>query len=380
VRRALVVALLTALPAAASAQSSQFGVRGLGLPGREQSARAMGAGGAFSFFDPASSVSPASLAYLGSLTASFTVLNDYRSSTDPAGTGSIRDFRFPQFAVGGPIPHKPVWVGLSYSNYTTRDYSLVFPATVILRGLPVGVNDTIQSRGGINDLQLAVAYRPASRIAIGLGAHIFTGINRLSVHRVFGDSAYLASRQSSELSFSGFGVSLSVLTQLTRTLTVGLLARADGHVSIEEDSLPNPQRVDLPVTFGGAIRWQPSRKLALAGQVLAHNWSRANDDIIANGGVGAINTVEAAGGIEFTPDPRRPQRRPLRLGFRYAKLPFPLAAGAEAKEYGVSAGTGYSFAADRAGIDLSVERVWRSQDSQFDERAWLVTLGVTVRP
>ena len=379
-RRALVVALLTALPAAASAQSSQFGVRGLGLPGREQSARAMGAGGAFSFFDPASSVSPASLAYLGSLTASFTVLNDYRSSTDPAGTGSIRDFRFPQFAVGGPIPHKPVWVGLSYSNYTTRDYSLVFPATVILRGLPVGVNDTIQSRGGINDLQLAVAYRPASRIAIGLGAHIFTGINRLSVHRVFGDSAYLASRQSSELSFSGFGVSLSVLTQLTRTLTVGLLARADGHVSIEEDSLPNPQRVDLPVTFGGAIRWQPSRKLALAGQVLAHNWSRANDDIIANGGVGAINTVEAAGGIEFTPDPRRPQRRPLRLGFRYAKLPFPLAAGAEAKEYGVSAGTGYSFAADRAGIDLSVERVWRSQDSQFDERAWLVTLGVTVRP
>ena len=379
-RRALVVALLTALPAAASAQSSQFGVRGLGLPGREQSARAMGAGGAFSFFDPASSVSPASLAYLGSLTASFTVLNDYRSSTDPAGTGSIRDFRFPQFAVGGPIPHKPVWVGLSYSNYTTRDYSLVFPATVILRGLPVGVNDTIQSRGGINDLQLAVAYRPASRIAIGLGAHIFTGINRLSVHRVFGDSAYLASRQSSELSFSGFGVSLSVLTQLTRTLTVGLLARADGHVSIEEDSLPNPQRVDLPITFGGAIRWQPSRKLALAGQVLAHNWSRANDDIIANGGVGAINTVEAAGGIEFTPDPRRPQRRPLRLGFRYAKLPFPLAAGAEAKEYGVSAGTGYSFAADRAGIDLSVERVWRSQDSQFDERAWLVTLGVTVRP
>ena len=98
---------------------------GSGCPGREQSARAMGTG-AFSFFDASSSVSPASLAYLGSLTASFTVLNDYRSSTDPAGTGSIRDFRFPQFAVGGPIPHKPLWVGLSYSNLT-RDYSLVFP-------------------------------------------------------------------------------------------------------------------------------------------------------------------------------------------------------------------------------------------------------------
>jgi hypothetical protein len=380
VRRAVVLALLVGIPATASAQSSQFGVRGLGLPGREQSARAMGTGGAFSFFDPASSVTPASLAYLGTLTASFTVLNDYRSSTDPAGTGSIRDFRFPQFAVGGPIPHAPLWVGLSYSNYTTRDYSLVFPATVVLRGLPVAVNDTIESRGGINDLQLAVAYRPAARLAIGVGAHIFTGINRLDVHRVFADSAYLASRQSSELSFAGFGVSLGILGQLSRSLTLGLLARADGHVSIQEDSLPNQQRVDLPITLGGALRWQPSRKLTLAGQVLAHNWSRANDDIVSNGGVGSVNTVEAAGGLEFTPDPRRPQRRPLRLGFRYAKLPFPLAAGTTAKEYGVTAGTGYSFAADRAALDLSLERIWRSQDAQFSERAWLLTVGVTVRP
>jgi len=340
----------------------------------------MGSGGAFSFFDPASSVSPASIAYLGSLTASFTVLNDYRSSTDPAGTGSIRDFRFPQFSVGGPIPRTPLWLALSYSNYTTRDYSLVFPATVILRGVPVAVNDTIRSRGGINDLQVAVAYRPTSRLAVGLGAHIFTGINRLDVHRVFSDSAYLASRQSSELSFAGFGVSLGVLGQLTRSLTVGLLARADGHVSIEEDSLPNRQKVDLPITLGAALRWRPARKLELAGQVLRHNWSRANDDIVANGGVGAVNTVEAAGGLEFTPNPRRPQRGPLRLGFRYAQLPFPLAVGATAKEYGVTAGSGYSFAADRAALDLSVERVWRSQDAQFNEHAWIVTVGVTVRP
>ena len=379
-RRTVLLALLVAAPAAAAAQSSQFGVRGLGLPGREQSARAMGTGGAFSFFDASSSVSPASLAYLASLTASFTVLNDYRSSTDPAGTGSIRDFRFPQFAVGGPIPHKPLWIGLSYSNYTTRDYSLVFPATVVLRGIPVGVNDTIGSRGGVNDIQLAVAYRPTGRLVIGLGAHIFTGINRLDVHRVFSDSTYLAARQSSELSFSGFGVSLGILGQLTRTLTIGLLARADGHVSVQEDSLPNPQRVDLPVTLGAAIRWRAARKLELAGQVLTHNWSSANDDIVANGGVGAVNTVEASGGLEFTPNPRRPQRKPIRLGFRYAQLPFPLAAGATAREYGVTAGSGYSFAADRAALDLSVERIWRTQDAAFNEHAWILTLGVTVRP
>jgi len=93
VRPLVLLALLAGIPAAVAAQSSQFGVRGLGLPGREQSARAMGNAGAFSFFDPGSSVSPASIAYLGSLTATFTVLGDYRSSTDPAGGSSIRDPR-----------------------------------------------------------------------------------------------------------------------------------------------------------------------------------------------------------------------------------------------------------------------------------------------
>jgi hypothetical protein len=138
--------------------------------------------------------------------------------------------------------------------------------------------------------------------------------------------------------------------------------------------------VDLPITLGAALQWWPTAKLRLGGQVLRHNWSSANSDIIANGGVGAVNTVEASAGLELIHNPRRPDRRPIRLGFRYAQLPFPLATGATAREYGVSLGSGYSFAADRAVIDFSVERAWRRQDSQFSEHAWVVTAGVTVRP
>jgi hypothetical protein len=380
VRRFALIALLVGAPVAAAAQSSQFDVRGLGIPGREQSARAMGSGGAFSLFDPQSSLSPAALAYLPAMTATFTVLTDYRSSTNPGGTVSLRDAHFPQFAIGGPIPHVPLSVGISYSNYTTRDYSLVFPATVILRDVPVGVNDTIESRGGINDFRLAVTYRLSRKWAVGAAAHIITGSNRLNVSRVFSDTTYKPSRQRAELSYAGFGMSLGLLGQLTRSLSVSLLARSDGHVSIQEDSLPNEQRVDLPITVGGGLQWRPTAKLQLAGQVLARNWSTANDDIIANGGVGAVNTVEAAGGIEYIPNPRRPGRNPLRLGFRYAKLPFPLAAGADSKEYGVSVGTGHTFSADRAGLDLALERTWRRQDDSYNERAWLVTVGVTIRP
>jgi hypothetical protein len=380
VRRFVLIVLLGAMPAGVAAQSSQFGTRGLGLPGREESARALGTGGAFALFDPQSSVSPAAVAYLPAMTATFTILTDYRSATDPGGTTTLRDFHFPQFAVGGPIPKVPLSVGLSYSNYTTRDYSLVFPAMVILRGVPVGVSDTIESRGGINDFRLAVAYRLSTKWAVGAAAHIITGSNRLNVSRVFSDTTYHPSRQRAEVSYAGFGMSIGIVGQLARTLSVSLLARSDGHVSVEEDSLPNEQRVDLPITVGGGLIWRPTAKLQLAGQFLARNWSTANDDLIANGGVGAVNTVEAAGGLEFVPNPRRPGRNPLRLGFRYAQLPFPLSPGIDSREYGLSIGTGHTFAADRAGIDLAVERIWRSQDDSFNERAWLVTFGITVRP
>ena len=379
-RRLLLLLLMAGTPAAGAAQSSQFGVRGLGLPGRAQSVRAMGSGGAFSMFDGQSSVSPASLVYLPSMTATFTVMSDYRSATNPAGTTSLRDTHFPQFAIGGPIPHTSFTVGFSYSNYTTRDYSLVFPATIILRDAPVQVHDTIESRGGINDLGLAAAYRLSSNWAVGVAGHIITGSNRLDISRVFSDSNYLPARQRAELSFSGFGVSIGILGQLGRTLTVTAMARSDGHVSIQEDSLAIRGEVDLPITVGGALRWRPTANLQVAGQILASNWSTGNENIVTAGGVGANNTVQVAGGLELTPNPRRPGRTPLRLGFHWGKLPFPLTRGAEVDEYGVSAGSGYTFAADRAGIDLAVERVWRKQDEQYNEKAWLVSVGVSVRP
>jgi hypothetical protein len=381
VQRVLLTFLLAgaAVPGALPAQSSQFGVRGLGLPGREQSVRALGTGGAFAFFDGESSVSPASLAFLGRITATFTILNDYRNTATPAGEASIRDPRFPQFLVGGPIRRFPLTLGLSYSNYTTRDYSLAFPATVILRGQLVAVNDTIESRGGINDFRLAAAYRLGQRWVVGAGAHIITGSNRVEARRTFADTNYVASRQRAELSYAGFGVSVGVIGQFGEALMVSAMARTDGRVSLDRDST-EIATVDLPITLGGAARLRITPKLHLAGQALYRNWSTADDDLVALGGTGAANTVEASGGIEFTPDPRRPYKRPIRLGVRYAELPFPLAAGARASEIGVSLGSGLSFAAERAVVGVSVERAWRDQGDQYKETAWIVTAGVTVRP
>jgi hypothetical protein len=95
--------------------------------------------------------------------------------------------------------------------------------------------------------------------------------------------------------------------------------------------------------------------------------------------VGADNSYEVSLGGEYIPDVRRPTRRPLRFGFRYGVLPFPVEAGQQPKEFGISAGSGVRFAQGRAGIDLGLEHVWRSA-GEFKERSFLVNLGVTVRP
>ncbi|MDQ3223495.1 MAG: hypothetical protein M3Q75_08525, partial [Gemmatimonadota bacterium] len=359
-RSALLVLLLAAVPTVLPAQSSQFGVRALGFPGRAVAVRSLASGGAFALFDPESSQNPAALANAAALSTAFTITQGFRQVENPAGTASVRDTRFPQVAVAGPIRALPAAVGFSFSNYSTRDFSLVTAEAIVLRGVPVNVSDTFSSRGGLNDFRLAVAYRLGDQWAVGGGFHIISGSSRLTSTRVFDDPNYLSSRQRSELSYAGVGVSVGVTRQFGPNFGISAMARSDGHVNVDRDSA-RVGTVDLPYAFGLGVRWRPAARLDLATQALVRTWSGANSDVLATGGAGARNTVEVAAGAEYTADPRRPYRRPLRFGARYATLPFPLVAGQQGHEFGVSAGSGVRFAQQRAGLDLALEYVSRSE-------------------
>jgi hypothetical protein len=213
---------------------------------------------------------------------------------------------------------------------------------------------------------------------VGGAFHVITGSARLSSRRTFEDTTYQAARQRSELSYTGVGVSLGVVRNFGKAFSVAATVRSDGHVNVDRDS-SRVGRIDLPYTFGFGVRWRARPKLELASQAVMKTWSAANSDFLEQGGTGADNTVEVALGGEYTPDPQRPGRRPLRFGARYGTLPFLLVPGEQPHELGVSIGTGIRFAQDRAGIDLGLEHVWRSA-GEFSERAFLLNLGVTVRP
>lgn len=377
-RRTLLLVGLAALPAALGAQSSQFGVRGLGLPGRAASARSLGMGGSLSLFDGESSRNPASLAMLTQTTAIFTANTNWRTSTNPAGSATARDTRFPQMLIGGPVPKTHFALGFSYSTFADRDFTLVSSGSESPRGVPVGFTDTLTSLGGINDLRLATSFAFSKRLVIGGGIHFLTGSNRLSSRRAWEDTTYLASLQKAELSYKSVGFSAGVLWQPMAGLAFAGAVRKDGTLDIERDSTASGS-ITLPTTLTGGVRLRIARGVELAGDVTSRNWSVADAGIRAQGAIGARDAFEATGGVELITNAKRPSHKPIRLGARYAKIPFLLATGAQPTEWGISAGTGFRFAEDRGGIDLALERVERKQGGNYTEHGWIFTVGISVR-
>jgi hypothetical protein len=361
------------------AQSSLFGVRGLGLPGRPLTPRTLATGGSLGLFDGESDLNPAAVAGLKSVAAGFVVAPAWRQWDVPAGTASLRDTRFPLVSIGGPVPGTRIGLGLSVGSYADRDFRLATSDTIQLRGAAIAVHDTLTALGGLSEIRFAAGYGVSPRTNLGAALYWITGSSRLSAHRVLEDTIYVPNRQSAELSYQGVGVAIGITHQLSDRLQVAALVRADGKASVQRDS-SNVYDVDLPFTFSGGIQLRPSRRFTVAASAAFRTWSGANSDLQGQGGVGARNTLELGAGIEVARNLRRPSSLPIRLGVRYGELPFPVVAGQRPREFSLAAGTGQRFAQDRAGIDFSVEHFWRSEGSPYKERALTIVFGLSIRP
>ena len=383
------VAAAMTVAAQARAQSSEFGIRGLGLPGRELSARSLALGGAGGLFDGESSLNPGALGTLINTTALFTSTGGWRNTTNPAGTSSTRDTRFPQILIGGPIAHRTFAIGVSYSMYTDRDFTVVSDGVASPRGLPIVVHDTLTSRGGIDDIRLGGAWIAGRHLAIGGALHFLAGSNRLASRRFWEDTTYQSPQDVAELSYTGIGFSAGAIWQPIPHVELAASIRHDGSVTIQRDSTGNGQvlfptstigTVSMPTTLSAAARLTPTPRLAVMVSGTTRNWSVSNSSLVAQGAPGAGNTIEINGGVEVFRDLHRPLKYPLRLGARYTQLPFLLVTGTQPHEYGFSIGTGRRFAQERGGFDIAVEHVWRSQGSSYTESATLITFGISVRP
>ena len=388
IRRAGLTLALLLVPAGLAAQASIFGVRSPGFPGRPYSAAAIGTGGSLGLFDPLSQLSPASLATLQSGVGSFTLLGDFRSVETPAGSASTRDYRFPNVVIAAPIHRGAYAIGIGATTYLNRDFTLAVRDSIVLRDSVVGYTDTTRSRGGLSDLQLAFAFLSIPKTTIGLSAHFITGTDRLVARRAFDDTSYATVLQTAELSTYGFGFSVGATRQLSNQVKLSALVRKDFTANVSVDSARYGGATDvgsdygLPWTFAAGGLFQATPFLQVAVQGVYRTWSAANAGMVDLGGPGAKNSIELSAGAELTSKVRRSTQFPLRIGGRYGTLPFLIDDPTiQPHEFALSVGTGARFARQKGGIDISLERVWRSASgSGISETAWLLYTGFSIRP
>lgn len=377
-RRFCCVLVLLALPLSLSAQSSEFGILGLGNQYRGASATALGTGGSFATFDGTSSLNPASISSINGLTATFTTLTEWRDWQSPTGDAKLRDSRFPSFLVAGPIRRAHLVLGFGFTSYADRDYDAFRRDTVVLGGQPIEVFDSIGATGGITDLRAVVSWRPSSNWVFGGSLHLLPGSNRVTVRRTFSDTSFRGIIYKSELSYNAFGATIGVIRRFGSRALIGVSVRSDGQSKQQVDSL-SQTFVDLPYTFSAGALFRPSNRLQIAFQGVYRTWSAANSDLLRLGSPGSRNSLDLSGGLEIRTKGSADQL-PVRLGAHYAQMPFALVPGQFPDEFGISGGTGMRFARGRGALEFSLEETWRSDDTGRKERATILSFQVILRP
>lgn len=369
--RVVVLVLLGLLAARGrlAAQNSVYGVQGVGFPGRAVSAESRGLGGGNAAFDPGSALNPATAAGYSGVRASMSAATAVRRYTayDSTITGLV-ETRFPLTMVGGRITGTPLSFAVSAAPYLERSFDFQTTGTAVLRGDTVTVTDRVSSDGGMSDLRGALAFRVRGMIALGAAVHVLAGSSKLRVQREFSSSEYRPFSQQSDLTFTGAGVSIGAVASLAPGLQLAGALRTDTRLRTTQENFPTVS-VNLPVTATGGVWLQPVPRLLWSTTAQWRSWSTAQNDLGSS--VTAFDTWDVASGLELG------RTRPLRLGVRYATLPFS-ARPQQAHDVTLSAGTGLRFA-QRVYADLAVEHSTRS-GAGANERVWYFAVGIAVVP
>jgi hypothetical protein len=380
-RRAILLALVLiagGAPRRAEAQASVYGVLGIGIPGRPISVRSRALGGGIDLVDPGSAVNPAAIALSSRLTVSGASETTNRKFTaGGVSSDNLRDTRFPFAQISGPIQSSPISFGVSYSIYSERSYDIATVDTLTIRDADVEVSDRLKSDGGIADMRAAVAWTFSQRFQLGVGVHLLAGSTREQLERRFSDPVYVDLVQRGDVDYTGWGLSLGAVATPSSKFRVGAAVRRDSRLNVSDALLPAVE-IQLPWTFSAGVTVAPVRLLRLSASAQRRTWSAATDEVPQWLTLFVFDTWEFGSGLEVGGPDVGISAFPLRVGFRYAQLPFsPI--DDQPRELGLSAGSGVLFAGNRAFFEFSIERVMRDGGGAT-ERAWQLALGLTLRP
>jgi hypothetical protein len=377
----VVLAAVAALAAAsrAAAQDSVFGIRGLGFLDHSVSARSAAAGDALAMFDPEVTLNPASLAAWRA-TSGWAVAEGSRRSFDPgSGALSLTATRFPVIGFAGVLGPRVV-LAVTASDFLDRNWSVEQTDTVAPRGTPVVATDRTRSLGGVTDLRAAMAYR-TSIFTFGVGLHALTGSTVTTVDRTFpDDSSYRAFTQQQNTSYSGVGISLGMLVSPVAKLLAGASVRFSGRLRATTGD--TAASVPMPVELNVGAAYQPVAGVTVSGTVGRAGWGTAADALAAAGQARSRDVWSFGIGAEAAMLRLGRGLLPLRLGYRWRQLPFPIPSAAGViplSEHAVTGGLGFDTAGGRATVDLGLDSGSRTAGA-LSESFTTLYVSLAIRP
>lgn len=385
-------AALLAGSAPAAAQSL-LASRGLGYVNQPIDGRARGLGGAALALPGGglALINPAAIAALPAPGITMAFQPDFYTSALPGQDTDGSTARFP--LLNAVFPFGTRWTfSAGFGSYLDQTWAVENGDTLRLPGREVEFVDRFTSRGGVTRIRAGGAYSFTERFAVGVGADLYTGSVRDTLSRRFargdttGDGNDLVSASySTEWSYRALGASLGMRWVPTDALSLAASVTAagtlEGRPTDEDDSVSVGRDYALPLTFdvGASGRVTPGALVVLNAQWAG--WSAADEDLARVGG--ARDSWMVAGGVELGSSTPEERSFPVRVGARYATLPFrwgPQSAGAAfPSEKALTAGLGARLAGGAAQVDLGGERGWRGGgDSVLDESYWRMTLSLTL--
>lgn len=377
-RVSLVAALLAVVSAGSvDAQNSVFGTRGLGFPTHRESARTVAMGGGPAMFDQSAFVNPAAVSLVAQSTVAASTGATFRGyQAGGVDVSGLQETRLPLVALSGRVTALPIAYQVGFASYLERTFAVTIDDTTLIDGNLVAVRDSFASVGGIADLRGTAAWTVLPQLRFGLSLHRMAGSSRLTARREFDDESLRRFSQETVLSFAGNGISTGMIWFPTQSFGLALTGRANGNLTATLSG--GSQRVTpMPNMFGAGLLWRVARTLEWSASAQYRSWGRTQRDL-GLPDTESFDTWEVGTGFELRRAGNVGPRVPIRVGLRYAQLPFSPTTE-QPTETNLSFGTGWRVAGGLAAIDIAVEKLAR-RGAGVTEDGWYVAVGMTVTP
>ena len=375
-RRVTLVAAMVALVPRFGLAQGTISTQGFGYPTGGLSTRAAAGGGAFGEFDFSSTRNPSSTLGWGRGGLYFQYDPEFRRVSSGSGTDNTMTARFPIWMAGMQLGTRAM-ATVTSSTLLDRTWATRIRGGQILGPDSVGYEERVESSGAINDLRLGVSYSVRPRFSVGIGLHGFAGENRMNLTRQFDDSLrYGTLVRQLTIGYLGNAISAGATWRPHPQLAVAASVRSGGSLDVRiADTLVASG--SLPNRFGAAVRFDGLPGTSLAFSVERTQWSSLGE--LSQTSLTANDTWEVGAGLEMAGPKFRAVPTLLYLGYRGRDLPFSV-AGEIVPERFYSGGAGIPLAGPRVILDMAIQHATRGPVSGVSEKAWIISLGFTVRP